>query len=132
MSFLLFLGEKSLHWEFRRWICHVRFSPCLPLPGVLKFTLAWLQSHRISLKIKLDSTLICNENFRERWKMWASSSRVGWVLICVLCKVTIGPKHCCLFSRLNSAALQRKGKIMVTIKKLGLLVTLKDGHVSSP
>lgn len=64
--------------------------------------------------------------------MWVSSSRVGRVQICVLCKVTIRPNHWCLFSRHNSAALQRKGEVMVKMKKLELLVTLKGGHASSP
>jgi len=63
-SHLLFLGEQNLHWDHGRWICHVTFSSGFPLPDVLKSTLAWLQSHHISLKIKLDPTVACNEDLR--------------------------------------------------------------------
>lgn len=42
--------------------CHIFLW--LSPSGVLKSTLAWLQSHHISLKIKLDPTVACNEDLR--------------------------------------------------------------------
>lgn len=81
---------------------------------MLKFTLACLQSHHISLQSKLDSTVICDENLRgsraRHGLLPGGRVGCGFVFIAKL------PVDQTLVWFLAGVILQRTGKVVVKIE----------------